>query len=843
MSGTTPTPYVMSLTAEEVETLLLSVYDKIDVEAIRVSLINASNETIPTTKAVADALAIINGDMSSLGNLAVLNSLDLGSEYVAGVLSVSKGGTGSSTAAGARTNLDVLSTSETEQLITEMIPEAQAIDLNSIQATGILPVTKGGTGGGTPVAARNGLGVLSVAESETLVEDKTRLLLKRLAAEAGFNLVDGSCEEGATLVNSNDVVWSREDGKYYQPASYPQTVAAGFTPIVAGWSDVSPISIFEIISQPGGIRKSSACKSIYELLSLQSPINDQRVDVLGFYTDNLKGGGTFRFRTNIPKNTHNGITIISPTVPFSGNSSNTLSFLSGTGETNSAGYGCWVRVLRTTWLETSMCGCVIDGVFDDAPLCQKLHDTGYHIEYTPGYYNFGSGIVPKPGQKIVSNGVGYWNVNPIRNVKITNNNVGGKIFDYSSDTSYGQVDAPDISGMYLIADYPIYLNPHSGLIKDGATALFPYLMKPRVNKCVLKARSVGVGFGISATKCFDGDFSGNEIYNFAYNIFLHGSDINEIYNNRLVGATEYQILEQSSGTFGTQNDIYHNDILAGGASCVYIKSRSRHVLIHDNYLEQTSSCKGFIDVSSSEAIAFGSNVVTPPYFTFVYDNRIDGHALATDFVYRLEPTGISITLRDQGTTGAYAVDLKELAIVGSMSPNLPYLYNQAHAMSYDISGVGFGRLRNFKTTQLGNKAEITPQNLAHATNNNFYANRADLHISTDGQSIILDATCPAAYMQIRADTSSGLSNVNFPTSTTITATIWAKTDSPSGDTIVVNRMLNSGGSGTSSNLVLTQQFQKFTYTFSGSSSADLIGLYFVRSTNNAAVSIRKIEFS
>lgn len=690
-------------------------------------------------------------------------------------------------------------------------------------------------------------GIADQASFNTLL---FRSILARLAAESGYTLVGGSFQEGAISSGFSDVVLDWNTAKFYQwHLNENKVVPVGSTPETAGgvgigaWVDRTNDTLRSEMLDAGGIRMSSACKSISELLSLSSPVNGQRVDVLGFYTDNLRGGGTFRFRSSVAKSTHNGITVISPTVPFSGLGADASAFLSGTGETDPSGSGCWVRVSKNSWLETAMAGCVIDGVFDDAPLCQKLHNIGYHVEYSPGYYNFGSSVIPKPGQKIFSQGVGYWNINPIRNVKITNNVVGGKIFDYSSDTSYGQVDAPDIEGLYLIADYPVYLNPHSGFIRDGASATFPYLMKPRVRNCVLKARSTGVGFGIAATKCFDGDFSGNDITNFAYNIFLHGSDLNKVNDNRLVGATEYQILEQSAQTFGTQNDIYHNDILASGPSCVYIKSRSRQPLIHDNYLEQTSSCKGFIDISSSDGITFGSNVSSVPYYTFVDNNRIDGHALATDFVYRLEPTGISVVLRDPGTTGVYATDDKELKIVGAMAPNLPYLYSQAKAMFYDISSPAFKRFNSFKTSQLSNKVEITAQNLAHATNNNFYANRADLHISTDGQSIILDATCSSAYMQLRPDASSGLNNVNFPSGATITATIWAKTDSASGDTLVVNRMLNNGGSGTSSNLVLTQQFQKFTYTFSGSSSSDLIGLYFVRSTNNAAISIRKIEFN
>lgn len=58
----------------------------------------------------------------------------------------------------------------------------------------------------------------------------TRELVKRAAAEAGFNLVDGSAESGAELLVYPDVLWYQADGKYYQPPSYPQTVSAGFNP-------------------------------------------------------------------------------------------------------------------------------------------------------------------------------------------------------------------------------------------------------------------------------------------------------------------------------------------------------------------------------------------------------------------------------------------------------------------------------------------------------------------------------------------------------------------------------------------------------------------------------------
>lgn len=62
-----------------------------------------------------------------------------------------------------------------------------------------------------------------------------RQIYKRLAAEAGFNLVDGSFEEGAVISGWPDVVWSQTDGKYYQwYLDEAKTIAAGSTPSTAG---------------------------------------------------------------------------------------------------------------------------------------------------------------------------------------------------------------------------------------------------------------------------------------------------------------------------------------------------------------------------------------------------------------------------------------------------------------------------------------------------------------------------------------------------------------------------------------------------------------------------------
>jgi hypothetical protein len=75
-----------------------------------------------------------------------------------------------------------------------------------------------------------------------------RSSLKRLASEAGYNLVDGSCEDGATLANTGDVVWHQLSGAYYIPNSYPQNVLPGFNPVGnVNWTAVTSISLKSLI--------------------------------------------------------------------------------------------------------------------------------------------------------------------------------------------------------------------------------------------------------------------------------------------------------------------------------------------------------------------------------------------------------------------------------------------------------------------------------------------------------------------------------------------------------------------------------------------------------------------
>ena len=77
-----------------------------------------------------------------------------------------------------------------------------------------------------------------------------RAALARQVAEAGYNLVSGSCEEGATLTSSNDVVWYQTTDTIWQPNSYPQTVQTDFIPSAPDWLDRTTVQLSAPVTVP-----------------------------------------------------------------------------------------------------------------------------------------------------------------------------------------------------------------------------------------------------------------------------------------------------------------------------------------------------------------------------------------------------------------------------------------------------------------------------------------------------------------------------------------------------------------------------------------------------------------
>lgn len=92
-------------------------------------------------------------------------------------------------------------------------------------------------------------------------DSTTRALWQRSAAESGYKLVDGSFEEGGTLVNANDVLWSKKLNKIFSGSA--STVVAGTNPTSGGFVDKSN----ELLSSHVLGRYAYSGKSIYDVLT------------------------------------------------------------------------------------------------------------------------------------------------------------------------------------------------------------------------------------------------------------------------------------------------------------------------------------------------------------------------------------------------------------------------------------------------------------------------------------------------------------------------------------------------------------------------------------------------
>ncbi|HHQ5366712.1 TPA: hypothetical protein ACSQ2O_003492, partial [Klebsiella michiganensis] len=168
---------------------------------------------------------------------------------------------------------------------------------------------------------------------------------------------------------------------------------------------------------------------------------------------------------------------------------------------------------------------------------------------------------------------------------------GGGCIWYTRDSSTGQVRMPQIYDMGLTGDYPVrFNNEQTAIIKDDVSlSNVPFGMVPVVSRCAINPRVNGTGIGISWSKMFDGAIEFCEIANFDIDLLLNGCDLNKIAHNRIRNGWRYMVLELSASTFGSQNEIHHNDILhAGSPNCIMVKTTARHARIYDNYLEQAT---------------------------------------------------------------------------------------------------------------------------------------------------------------------------------------------------------------------------------------------------------------
>lgn len=153
-------------------------------------------------------------------------------------------------------------------------------------------------------------------------------------------------------------------------------------------SNFTPVSSDDILRQDLGnaadvdmgaalvARGAVRVSSIVELLSL-TPDESQTYLLDGFHTGSSAGGSPIRWNPSRLKSEHNGGTIISNTVPWSGAFATLADFLNGVGETSPSGSGCYERTV-TKYIEAEWFGVKSNDVATDnsAPLAKAFDAVG-----------------------------------------------------------------------------------------------------------------------------------------------------------------------------------------------------------------------------------------------------------------------------------------------------------------------------------------------------------------------------------------------------------------------------------------------------------------------------------
>lgn len=105
--------------------------------------------------------------------------------------------------------------------------------------------------------------------------EQARALWKRLAAEAGLNLVDGSFEEGAEIASSSDAVWWQAGSAIYNwHLNEAKTIPAGSTPATTGgigagaWVDRTDVTLRSSLLA-GAIKERNGVLSLRDIVSVK----------------------------------------------------------------------------------------------------------------------------------------------------------------------------------------------------------------------------------------------------------------------------------------------------------------------------------------------------------------------------------------------------------------------------------------------------------------------------------------------------------------------------------------------------------------------------------------------
>jgi hypothetical protein len=329
---------------------------------------------------------------------------------------------------------------------------------------------------------------------------------------------------------------------------------------------------------------------------------------------------------------------------------------------------------------------------------------------------------------------------------------------------------------------------------------------------------------------------------FDVGLLLHASDLNSVRSNRFTGCRSYCIIDRSAASFwGSSNDIHHNDMtLQSNTGATFILSSSLNVNIHDNYLEQIGGGAGVgiaVELVEPAGLDFGDNVQFNSSVIRIENNRIEPEANFAQCM-RIDPTKANtIICRNPGS-----VALLGSSIFTSTGNDVPLIFNANNlgGMEIDILGASWGPVWDGFKTVGGPHSAIGGFSIDGACNKCFPNLSATGDARLFGRRVVMPTTLSGGQL-VRFCPDKG-ANTFFKDGATITVTVVARTRSASGDTLVGGFNSSTYDSGTT-NMTLTQQFQKFTFTFAGPVYATTDGTVSLsRSTSNGDIEVASVSW-
>jgi len=315
------------------------------------------------------------------------------------------------------------------------------------------------------------------------------------------------------------------------------------------------------------------------------------VSVTGYYAGTAKGGGEFVWQ------------------PGNASAPDNCTLFEGIGP------GRWQRRMGNV-LDVTMCGAKWDNNTDDAGAISAAFTAasraGLTVSCPGGTGNVGATVAPASFARVVFKCQGM----EASTINCTMK-AGRPCFLFQSPIGTAAIQAPQIYDVsFTAATGPaapsviIQYNSVAGGFTDTSSTQ-NYMMRPIVQRVIVS----GGAIAIQCSKCFDGDFSLDTLFNQERHGFdIEGSDwmsIGDAGSNRITNSGDYPIKLVSHGTFGNGDLVSHNDILIPKHGVgAYIYSSARSAYIEKNYFEGRTegACEIKIDIGAAQAIVRENHV-------------------------------------------------------------------------------------------------------------------------------------------------------------------------------------------------------------------------------------------